>query len=727
MIDHIFGRPSPSWKRTQVSFVLIFWIWRLVYGREVPPRLFWLRKMNRALARFSPWQIIVGTLTAMYASQNLDKFLGLGAPEPLADLYSPSYYRATWIATGLDAGFATAMAIRPKWLRDICAILFSAYYIIYANEADEKVRKFRAAPTVEFLRTTWEKTSNPYIRLFSWLPKMTIRRVIQIPRPSSSTYTRPITVHLFFAPHASKLAESTELILDIPGGGFVSMTPEHHEERLCAWAEKTGRPVLSLDYGKAPEYPYPYAVDEVFDAYQVLVDTAGAVIGMSGRGLEIIASGDSAGAHILTCVIIKILESKGLNLKLPLALVLNYPALDFNFTSWMSKDHLKVLRAEDTSATLKDFTVGGRSDDWDSPVAKGSNSPRRLRLRRSTPSLKGLNDGVMTAPQRTMGFTPLEVESKPSCSGRALPGPKTLSGNKSSVTTTDRGGKLPTKGEGGVQTDLDSPENTTVAHIRFSETGSGDPFDDQDENHRASIGRGRVTMTSRTGYFQDRIIPPSMMRAMAILYLSNRNPDFSTDYQVSPIIAPSEVLARFPRVLMQCGEKDPFVDDTIIFAGRLRESKRARLRELSTKMERGECSEPEGEEWARLNAESEEDWVEMALFPEWSHGYLQMGRLMKEATAVIVDIGVWIGEVFEGSKATGSPQSNHSHKSHIGGDSIPSDAGGEADSGIGSPSLLPSSTSAASSGNSSASHQQQQLLKTITEGELLRRRRLLGV
>ena len=34
------------------------------------------------------------------------------------------------------------------------------------------------------------------------------------------------------------------------------MTPEHHEERLCAWAEKTGRPVLSIDYGKAPEREY---------------------------------------------------------------------------------------------------------------------------------------------------------------------------------------------------------------------------------------------------------------------------------------------------------------------------------------------------------------------------------------------------------------------------------------------------------------------------------------
>jgi hypothetical protein len=53
--------------------------------------------------------------------------------------YSPSYYRATWIVTGLDAGFATAMNVRPKWLRDICSILFSFYYIVYANEADEKV------------------------------------------------------------------------------------------------------------------------------------------------------------------------------------------------------------------------------------------------------------------------------------------------------------------------------------------------------------------------------------------------------------------------------------------------------------------------------------------------------------------------------------------------------------------------------------------------------------
>ena len=211
---------------------------------------------------------------------------------------------------------------------------------------------------------------------------------------------------------------------------------------------------------------------------------------------------------------------------------------------------------------------------------------------------------------------------------------------------------------------------------------------------------------------------------MAILYLSNRNPDFSADYQVSPIMTPSEILARFPRVLMQCGEKDPFVDDSIIFAGRLRESKRARLRELGRKMDRGECSEMERDEWARLGGEREEDWVEMSLFPEWSHGYLQMGRLMREATAVIDDIGVWIGEVFEGSKAAGVSQPGHSHRPNACGGSIPSDAGGEADSGIGTPSAL-SSTPVGSAGTPSAL-QQQLLLRTITEGELIRRRRLLA-
>jgi hypothetical protein len=149
------------------------------------------------------------------------------------------------------------------------------------------------------------------------------------------------------------------------------------------------------------------------------------------------------------------------------------------------------------------------------------------------------------------------------------------------------------------------------------------------------------------------------MRAMAILYIGpHRNPEFATDYHLSPILAPSHLLAQFPPLLMQCGEKDPFVDDTVIFAGRVREAKRARKVELdlaiSGKSARfGETlrmSVPESgpsdegrlltlkRERDKLAQETEEDWVQLVLFSDWSHGYLQMSTLMTEAKAVSFDI-----------------------------------------------------------------------------------------
>lgn len=142
------------------------------------------------------------------------------------------------------------------------------------------------------------------------------------------------------------------------------------------------------------------------------------------------------------------------------------------------------------------------------------------------------------------------------------------------------------------------------------------------------------------------------MRAMAILYIGpHRNPDFTTDYHISPILAPAHLLAQFPPLLLQCGEKDPFVDDTVIFAGRVREAKRARKVELDLalsgksarfgegiRMSQLESLDRDGlamkRERDKLATESEDDWVEMVLFSDWSHGYLQMPTLMGEAKAV---------------------------------------------------------------------------------------------
>src|SRR5579859_3137509 len=130
------------------------------------------------------------------------------------------------------------------------------------------------------------------------------------------------------------------------------------------------------------------------------------------------------------------------------------------------------------------------------------------------------------------------------------------------------------------------------------------------------------------------------MRAMAILYIGpHHNPDFATDYFISPILTPANLLAQFPPLLMQCGEKDPFVDDTVIFAGRVREAKRARKIELeltlsgksarfgetlqmsSAHVENDEGLDKLRKERDQLAMETEDDWVQMVLFSDWSHGY----------------------------------------------------------------------------------------------------------
>ncbi|KAJ7838698.1 Alpha/Beta hydrolase protein [Mycena leptocephala] len=661
MIDHLFGRPNPYWKRTQVFLIIFFWMWRILRGNPRGLPLLWLRSANKRLKRFTPWQIVASTLTAVYIVRNFDKILGLQSPEPLARLYSPSYYRATWINTGLDAGFATAMSIRTKWIRDICSVLFSGYYIIYPDQADEKyLRRFRAVPT---------------IRAFTHLPRVTIRRKILLPRPASST-------------------KATDLILDFPGGGFVAMSPEHHEERLRMWAITTGKPILSIDYGKPPN---------AFDTYKLLVQSVGALLGMSGRKLNILITGDSAGASVAANVNP---ANRVTILPQPIALVFNYAALDFNFTSWMTPDNLRVLRTEESSGSLPGLKeLAAQKDHLKhiSPLSmvgdKRPGVPRRKPLKRQTSwkdTIRGLTHSGGEKSEKRFGSSgPRKRRSssvlKTPSSRRSTflePRPNSLNGEDMADAESDQDEQ-----DFNQYREEDRPIQARVRYVYpdsvSSKTGLPIPRSKSavvKQQHELSVaveeanskaterygGKGkqkepigtRLTMTSRTGYFQDRIITPSMMRAMAILYIGpHRNPDFATDYHLSPLLAPSHVLAQFPPILMQCGEKDLLVDDTVIFAGRVREAKRARKVELdlaiSGKSARfGESLRMSNTEVPvdlaalkrerdKLYKQTEEDWVQLVIWSEWSHGYLQMPSLMSEAKAVIEELAEWIDGAFE--------------------------------------------------------------------------------
>ncbi|GJJ06317.1 hypothetical protein Clacol_000508 [Clathrus columnatus] len=551
--------------------------------------------MNRICKKFSPWQITVGVCTLVYAGKNLESILGLNCPEPLALLYSRSYYRATWLVTGLDAGFATAMNIRPKWLRDFLSILFSVYYIIYANEAEEKLR----------------------LLTFTQRRSICIVRQIRIPIPLSLGTQNSVTGWLFFNGSELELSQSSDLLLDIPGGGFICMSPQHHEERLRGWAMRCRRPVLSLDYVKAPEYPYPHAINQCYYAYREIVSSKGRVLGMhSARKLNIIISGDSAGANLVAGVMFKILETQE-SITRPIALVFAYPALDFNLTSWMSPETLSILRNEQSIINLSGLAQQKDHYTKEGPLAVVEG------LRTMDPTLR---------VWRRCSKTSFDLERD---------------NKRRTAWSPDSFSKC---AEEGSQINAQSIRNLEYCEKYIHDVSS----EDTEERSRASI-KTRLTMTSRAGYFQDRIISPGMMRAMAILYIGpNSNPDFATDYRISPILAPSELLAQFPPILITCGEKDPFVDDSVIFSGRIREAKRLRKKELEeanfTHQTMTNCR------WSQMDEQilkgSNEDWVTLAIIEGWSHGFLQMSAILPKAEGVIDWMGCWIEDMFRKGRYT---------------------------------------------------------------------------
>ncbi|MCJ1345907.1 hypothetical protein MMC31_004117 [Peltigera leucophlebia] len=554
-----------------------------------------LRDLSKRLSkRLTAWQTMVLTLLWLYISRNFAKIVGLESPEPLANLYNRAYFRATWVTTALDAGFWTAMKIRRKWLRDLASMVFSIYYLFAAEQADEKVRKVRGLLTVEHLRVSWHKSTTPYLSFITRVlrPKLTQYppRAIRIPRPAESSYKDPVNAWLYFDGPLSALSQHTKLVLDYPGGGYVAMSPRHHEDKLLAWAGKLGIPVLSIDYRKAPEYPYPYALNECYDVYHTIVATMGRCVGLSGASPpRIVLTGDSAGGNFATGVILMILQSASNSvqswqgqqpLPVPDGLILIYPSLDMNIGNWMSDDQMSLIQDRHVRKRNRNI-LRRKSEDY-------------YKLTPETPLPSDDEEETKFPFPRTE--SPIRTE------------PRSLSPSKSVIPAQQN-----------------QPPASEIAHQTASITSS-----------KPKHLKTRLAMSSMISYFNDRILTPEMMRAMIILYVGPHiRPDFSTDFLLSPVLAPEALLAQFPKTYFLTGERDPLVDDTVIFAGRLRQSK---YNQFIQRKELGLLKSKE-----EFN---EKDHVQVTLIPGISHGFLQFVSVFPEGLAHIFRCGRWIEDIF---------------------------------------------------------------------------------
>jgi len=128
--------------------------------------------------------------------------------------------------------------------------------------------------------------------------------------------------------------EPSPLIIDLHGGGFILGSPEMDEKMNIDWSCNLGCRIVSFDYPKAPDFPFPKAVEEIYAAMEHIFDHA-AQYGIDTRKVAI--GGHSAGANLATVSCMKAKKKGKISF---VCQFLNCPPLDLATTA-LEKPHPK--------------------------------------------------------------------------------------------------------------------------------------------------------------------------------------------------------------------------------------------------------------------------------------------------------------------------------------------------------------------------------------------------
>ncbi len=111
------------------------------------------------------------------------------------------------------------------------------------------------------------------------------------------------------------------------GGGFVVADAMVYDASARAITNQARAVVISVDYRRAPENPYPAALDDAVSAYRYVHDNAAEFNIVASK---IAVAGESAGANLATTVAMR---AKKEQLTMPVLQVLIYPFLDNDLKS----------------------------------------------------------------------------------------------------------------------------------------------------------------------------------------------------------------------------------------------------------------------------------------------------------------------------------------------------------------------------------------------------------
>ena len=122
---------------------------------------------------------------------------------------------------------------------------------------------------------------------------------------------------------STPVASTNEVMFYLHGGGYAWGSLQSHRHLASELGRAAGMKALALDYRRAPEFPFPQALEDAVSGYRFLLDC-----GFDPRRITV--TGDSAGAGLAVALLVRLKE---LGVQQPAGALLLSPWADMTATA----------------------------------------------------------------------------------------------------------------------------------------------------------------------------------------------------------------------------------------------------------------------------------------------------------------------------------------------------------------------------------------------------------
>nr|XP_048296404.1 hormone-sensitive lipase isoform X1 [Myodes glareolus] len=380
-------------------------------------------------------------------------------------------------------------------------------------------------------------------------------------------------------PRPQQAPRSRALVIHIHGGGFVAQTSKSHEPYLKTWAQELGVPIISIDYSLAPEAPFPRALEECFFAYCWAVKHCN-LLGSTGE--RICLAGDSAGGNL--CITVS-LRAAAYGVRVPDGIMAAYPVTTLQpsvspsrllslmdpllplsvlskcvsaYSGTETEDHsdsdqkalgVMGLVQRDTSLFLRDLRLGASSwlnsflelsghkpQKTSAPTAEAVRPPESMRRSVSEAALAQPEGLLNTDTLKTLTITDLSFK-----------------GSSETSDTPEMSLSMETLGP------------STPSDVNFFLRPENSQEEAEAKDDVGAMDRGPRVRAAFPEGFRPRRSSQGILRMPLYSSPIVKNPF------MSPLLAPDNMLKTLPPVHMVACALDPMLDDSVMFARRLRD------------------------------------------------------------------------------------------------------------------------------------------------------------